>query len=269
MAADPVELIYRIFSIDLVYRVLSAFAILTGTYLVGKAVQGVLRQALRGAGIPRAEVLVVSAFSKYVILFLGLLASLEHLAIPVAPFLAAFGVLALIIGLASRNMIESLLSGFLLTASRPFEVGDLIGVNDVVGEVVEFDLMKTILKAEDGVIYVVPNSDIINSGVINLTPPGTKFKIDLEVEVSYGSDLASTRLAILDIVNSCPLLSRDQPVSVDIKRLDRRGVCLVLVFFVPRFSLKKEAASEVLEGLLNANREGKIKLAYEGALSVA
>jgi len=269
VVTSPVELIYRILSIELIYRILSALAILVGTYLVGGAIQRVLREALRKAGIPRAEVLVVSASAKYIMVFLGLLAALDTLAIPIAPFIGAFGILALIIGLASRNMIESIISGFILTTSRPFEIGDLIMVKEMVGEVMEFDLMKTSLKTDEGVVYVIPNSTILNSGLNNLTALGSRFKVDLRIRVSYDSDLEQTRLSILDVVNAYPMLSRDQPVSIDIESMGDKGICLDIGFFVPHLSLRKQAASKVLEGLLQAHREGKINLTYEGALSIA
>ncbi len=264
MSTSPSELIYRILSVELVYRVLSTLAIFVGTYIVGKAVEGVLKRALRRVGHPRAETFVVSASARYIILFLGLLAALENLAIPITPFLFAFGILVTIIGLASRNLIESLVSGFLLTASRPFEIGDLVMVEDTIGQVAEFDLMKVSLKTEDGAMHIIPNSTIANSGVTNLTALGNKFKVEMKIKLSYQSDLERTKLAILDIVNSYPSLSRDQPVSVDVEGLDEEGIYLELGFFVPSYSLKVEATSKVLEGLLQAQRDEKLFLAHRG-----
>jgi len=268
VVSDPLELFYRLVSIDLVYRVVFSFGILVGTYIVGRMIQKILRQALRKAAIPRAEVLVVSTSSKYIILFVGVLAALEILAIPIVPFLGAFGILALMIGLASRSLMESLISGFLLTASRPFEIGDIVMVGDIVGEVIEFDLMTTYMRTEDDIVSMVPNSTLVNSGFTNITAWGRGFKVDLTIKISYDSDLESTRLGILDIISSYPMLSRDQPVSIDTESIDEQGVSLSLGFFVPRFYLRREAASQVIEGLLQANREGKIRLAYEEAVRI-
>ena len=264
MSTSPSDLIYRILSVELIYRILSTLAIFLGTYIVGKAVEGVLKKTLRKVGHPRAETLVVSASAKYIILFLGLLAALENPAIPITPFLFAFGILSVIIGLASRNIIESLVSGFFLTASRPFEIGDLVTIEDTTGQVTEFDLMKTSLKTEDGVIHIVPNSAIVNTGVTNLTALGNRFKVEMKIKISYQSDLEHTKLAILDVVNSYPSLSRDQPVSVDIEGMDEEGITVGLGFFVPSFSLKEQAASKVLEGLLQAQKEERVNLAFKG-----
>ena len=106
--------------------------------------------------------------------------------------LVGAGFLGIVIGLASRKTLGSLMAGFVLMFSRPFEVGDWIRIGDEEGIVSDITLMSTRIQAFDGEYVVVPNDIVSNSTVRNRSRQG-QFRAEVEVGVDYDTDLERAR----------------------------------------------------------------------------
>lgn len=102
------------------------------------------------------------------------------------------GVLGIVLGLAARETIGSLISGFVLMFSRPFEVGDWIVVGEKEGAVTDITMTSTRILATDGEYVVVPNDSISNRIVTNRTRRG-RLRLEVEVGVEYDADVERVR----------------------------------------------------------------------------
>ena len=89
-----------------------------------------------------------------------------------AGLLTAAGASAVVLGFAFKDIGENFLAGIILAFNRPFEMGDTIMVNDLMGKVKGLDFRYTHIKTFDGRDVYVPNGDVLNESVINYTRDG-------------------------------------------------------------------------------------------------
>lgn len=111
-----------------------------------------------------------------------------HLDKAVTSLLAGVGVLGLALGFAFQDIAANFVSGIILAFRTPFQIGDIIEVNDIMGSVSRTNLRVTVIKSFTGQEVYVPNKDVLQAPIQNYTVLG-KRRIDLGVGVSYGDDL--------------------------------------------------------------------------------
>ncbi|WP_259536002.1 mechanosensitive ion channel family protein [Halalkaliarchaeum sp. AArc-CO] len=112
--------------------------------------------------------------------------------VDIAGLLVGAGFLGIVIGLAARKTIGSMLAGFVLMFSRPFEVGDWVAVDGDEGIVTDITMMSTRIQAFDGEYVVVPNDVVGNEIVANRSRNG-RLRTAVEVGVDYDVDLEHAR----------------------------------------------------------------------------
>lgn len=79
--------------------------------------------------------------------------------------LAGAGASTLILGFASQQLFNNLISGIFLVINRPFKIGDIIEVKDCRGKVLEISLNATVIQNEDGDKIIFPSSLILNDKI--------------------------------------------------------------------------------------------------------
>lgn len=107
--------------------------------------------------------------------------------------LAGAGVTAIIIGFAFRDIGENLLSGIMMAFSRPFNIGDVIEVNNFTGTVKALHMRNTHLRTFNGRDIYIPNANMIKSPLINYTQDGL-LRHDFTIGIDYNE-------AIPDVIN--------------------------------------------------------------------
>lgn len=117
--------------------------------------------------------------------------------------LAGAGVTALIIGFAFKDIGENLLSGMFLAFGRPFRIGDLIEVDQFLGNVRMLNLRNTQIRTFDGRDVFLPNSMLIKNPLTNYTKDGL-MRHDFMVGLDYGTNVVEAEKVILDVMNNHP-----------------------------------------------------------------
>jgi small-conductance mechanosensitive channel len=93
---------------------------------------------------------------------------------------AALGVGSIVIGLALQNAVGGVVSGLLLLAERPFEIGEWIVIGGQRGQVVEVNWRSVHLDTANG-LWIVPNATLAGDSFFNLTRGGGSFTNDIYV----------------------------------------------------------------------------------------
>ncbi len=73
---------------------------------------------------------------------------------------AAIAFIALAIGLAMNNVLGDFVAGGFLLGEKDFGPGFVVEAAGVKGTVMDVDMRKTRIKAEDGVLHVIPNKAV-------------------------------------------------------------------------------------------------------------
>jgi len=107
--------------------------------------------------------------------------------IQIGGILVGAGFLGIVVGMAARQTLGSLIAGFVLMFARPFEIGDWVQIGDNQGIVTKITIMNTHIRNFDGEHVVIPNDNVGQRAVINRSRDG-KLRVHVEVGVDYEAD---------------------------------------------------------------------------------
>jgi small conductance mechanosensitive channel len=121
------------------------------------------------------------------------------LGIDITAFAAIIAAAGLAVGLALQGSLSNFAGGVLIMVFKPYKIGDLVEAQGVIGEVSEIDIFNTRLVSPDNKKIIVPNGAMANGNIINYTAEG-KIRVDLEVGVSYDSDIKKAKEVLLKVL---------------------------------------------------------------------
>jgi small-conductance mechanosensitive channel len=107
--------------------------------------------------------------------------------------LTALGVGSLAVGLAAKETLANMISGFTLILDRNLRTGDRINLSGSIGDVEEIGLRSTRLRLLDGNTLIVPNFDLVNTKILNLT--GTANGLECATSIRVAIDAPFTKLS--------------------------------------------------------------------------
>lgn len=167
-------------------------------YLVVRYILRLMRTFFRGVETGRIQLQNFDsdwAMPTYKILRLLTIAFSVVIAYPYIPGSdsAAFKGVSLFLGvifsLGSSSFIANMMAGMAMTYRGAFKDGDVIRVGDVMGRVVETKLMITRVNTVKNESVVIPNSNILNSNVINYSVLAREQGLVIHSTVGIGYDV--------------------------------------------------------------------------------
>jgi len=90
---------------------------------------------------------------------------LDTVGLNVAPLIAAAGIAGVALGFGAQTLVRDFLAGFFILSEDQYGVGDVITIgSSPTGTVEEVTMRITRLRADDGVVWFVPNGEIKQLG---------------------------------------------------------------------------------------------------------
>lgn len=173
--------------------------LLVGWLVIGWLRKLVVKVLSRKMDIASAQFL--GQITRALLLVILFIAVLSQLGMNTTSLLAALGAAGLAIGLALKDSLQNLASGFLLVALKPFKKGDYIEGAGTAGSVDRLTMSHTYLKTPDNKIVMIPNSSLIHSNLVNYSTE-SKRRLDLFVRVSYDDDVLKVKSLLLELANA-------------------------------------------------------------------
>ncbi|WP_233488528.1 mechanosensitive ion channel family protein [Halodesulfurarchaeum formicicum] len=191
------------------------------------------------------------------------IAALSLWGIDLGGLLVGAGFLGIVAGLAAQQTLGSLIAGFVLMLSRPFEIGDWVEIGDHEGIVSEVTIVNTRLENFDGELVVLPNDAVGNATIVNRSTKG-RLRLRVEVGIDYSSDpehamnVAKEALSEVDNILSVP---RPRVIT---SRLDDSAIVLELRFWIDKPSARRraKAISAAIRAVSGAFQEAGIKIPF-------
>ena len=125
----------------------------------------------------------------------------------VTTLIAGAGVAAMAIAFAAQNTIANIFGALALISDRPFTIGDMISFNGKRGSVVAIGLRSTTLRTLDGTIWCVPNKEVAEASIENISKrPNIKwsFAVDLVYETTP-EQIKRAKEIVMEILLASPL----------------------------------------------------------------
>ena len=142
----------------------------------------------------------IATIVRYLLIILGLIIIFQTSGINLSALGLMVGALGVGIGFGLQSITNNFISGIIILFERPIKVGDRIELDDLAGNIVEISARATTIITNDNIAVIVPNSDFINSRVINWSHNNKEVRLNFPVGVSYKEDPAKIRTLLLEVV---------------------------------------------------------------------
>lgn len=206
-------------------RVLLALLVFfIGTQLI-KLLCRVLKKAMVRGNADVGVIQFLNSFVKislYVILIFFIASGFGLDAASVVALLGSAGVA---VGLAIQGSLSNFAGGVLILLLKPFKVGDYIVTTGGEGTVTEIQIFYTKLATGDNRLVVIPNGELSNSSMINVTAMPRR-RIDIPVGISYQADIRQAREVLLELLDDDDKVLQDQDKKVFVDNLGDSAVML-------------------------------------------
>jgi small-conductance mechanosensitive channel len=183
--------------------------------------------------------------------------------IQISDLLLGAGVLGIILGLAFQSTLGSILAGFVLMLSRPFEIGDWVRIGDHEGFITEISINHVRLRNLDGEHVVLPNEAVSNRTIVNRSDEG-KLRHTVEVGVDYDADPERAEAVAGDAIRDLDeIMSHPEPQVLPV-RFGDSAVVLELRFWIdnPTPQRRWRAAQAVIYAVKAAFEEEAVKIPF-------
>lgn len=168
---------------------------------------------------------------------------------------------------AAQESLNDILSGVMLSWSRPFDIGErvqIVGLN-ITGIIEDITVRHTIIRTFNHAKVVVPNS-VLNKQVIeNNSNSDSRAGSFLDVIISYGSDLDKAISILEQLVSEheLVLVTEETPIKVVIRDLTENGIALRVQIWTEDVGKNFEACSDLRLSLLKKFKENDIEIPYK------
>lgn len=178
---------------------------------------------------------IINLFSNAIfisVLTTGLFVSLSILNLDkaVTSLLAGVGIVGLALGFAFQEIASNFISGVILSINKPFTIGDIIAINDIVGTVEFISLRTTNVRTFQGQKVLIPNKIMFQNPIINYTENGQR-RVDLTVGVSYGEDLEFVQKIALQAIDTLDDILKDEKVQFFYTKFDESSVNFTIMYW--------------------------------------
>jgi small conductance mechanosensitive channel len=144
---------------------------------------------------------------------------------------AGLGFTSFVIGFATKDILNNLLSGVLILWQQPFRIGDYLFVGSNQGKVEHIGVRATKLRKDDGELVLIPNGDMYSSA-LTIRGAGAGRRMLLKISISYECDLARVKEIITDTLKVTAGVLDDPPTSVVVTDLTADGVNVSVYFWI-------------------------------------
>lgn len=192
----------------LIFFLLLTFFILAGI-IVRRAIN---RKIFKRFNVDEGTSYTLSRITQYIIITIGVLISFNFVGINLSSLTVIFGLLSVGIGFGLQNVTSNFISGLIILFERPISVGDRVMVNQIEGDIVEINIRATMVRTVNNISIVVPNSEFVSKDVINYSHGDPTYRLDVNVGVSYDSDLDTVLKALNEVaLNNSNVMKNPEP----------------------------------------------------------
>jgi potassium efflux system protein len=146
----------------------------------------------------------INTFIVYLIVAIGVLASVEAVGLGLGTITLFAGALGIGVGMGLQSMANNLTSGFTLIFTRALRKGDVVTTGDTIGIIQEVGIRATRMKTRDAVEYLVPNSEFVDGKLVNWTRSDPYTRMHVPIGVSYDADPEMVRGIMEEVAGTTP-----------------------------------------------------------------
>ncbi|MCR5625765.1 MAG: mechanosensitive ion channel family protein [Lachnospiraceae bacterium] len=205
---------------------LTVIVVIIGHYLI-KLARKILKHSLKKANIEDYIIHFIDSVVKIILYVLLIMTVASSFGVDATSIVAVVGSMGLTIGLALQGSLSNVAGGMLILLVKPFVIGDYIieSNNKLEGWVQSITIFYTTLKTIDRKKIMIPNGELANSSITNVTTFGHRM-VDLSFGISYDSDIKKAKEIVLKHLEDCPYKTQNPQIKVFVRELADSAVII-------------------------------------------
>jgi small-conductance mechanosensitive channel len=216
--------------------------------VVGAILARVTRNAIRTyagrANLPSNTVDLLGTTAQWAVFAIGVVVALTFVGLNLAPVWILIIIVAAVLIVGGRTLLEAFGAGVLLQTRSPFTSGDLVQLGDHQGVVKEINSRVVVLDAIDGRRVFLPNQQVLANPIVNLTHRKLRMST-LYLDVTYSTDLdRACDVARASLEDLEQVLSRPAP-GAEVMSFEASAIRIQLRFWHPSDLPSEWAAVDV------------------------
>jgi small-conductance mechanosensitive channel len=218
---------------------------------------------LANSGLDRSLQYAISQIVSNVVLIVGVLIVLENTGIHLGALTVFAGAVGVGVGFGLQNIASNFISGLVILAERPITIGDRVEVAGIAGQVQQIRARSTVIRTNDNITMIVPNTKFIDSPVTNWTYGDPRVRFRIPVGVAYGSDIHKVREALLAAGRENPNTLKDPAPNVFLDKFGENAIDFELVVWSSEMSYRpRRFRSDLNFAIEQKFREAGIEIAF-------
>jgi small-conductance mechanosensitive channel len=186
------------------YRLGQSLLVIISLYFLYKTIMRFIEQKGRELKFEPHVVNILRLVVRVVSLIVGTTAILTIFDVPPDLFVGGSALLGAALGFGSSQTINNIVAGFYVLVSQPFKVKDYVKIGDLEGQVEEISINYTNLYTPTFNLLKVPNTQVMNSRILNLTHEGViKYTFTLSFGIDYSDSELSKKVIAPSIKEFC------------------------------------------------------------------
>jgi small-conductance mechanosensitive channel len=239
-------------------------ALLVGVFwLSSRTKRFLFNRFLARSGLDRALQHAIAQIVGYVVLIVGILVVLDNTGIHLGTLAVFAGAVGVGVGFGLQNIVSNFISGLVILAERPITIGDRVEVAGIVGQVERIRARSTVIRTNDNIAMIVPNTKFIDSPVTNWTYGDPRVRFRIPVGVAYGSDISKVCEALLAAGRENPNTLPEPAPSVFLEKFGDNSIDFELVVWSSEMSARpRRYRSDLNFAIEQKFREAGIEIAF-------
>ena len=215
------------------------------------------------SGLDRALQYAIAQIISNVVLVVGIFIVLENTGIHLGALAVFAGAVGVGVGFGLQNIASNFISGLVILAERPITIGDRVEVAGITGQVQQIRARSTIIRTNDNITMIVPNTKFIDSPVTNWTYGDPRVRFRIPVGVAYGSDISNVCEALLAVGRENPQTLKEPAPSVFLEKFGDSSIDFELVVWSSEMSARPSRYRSDLNFAIEQKfREAGIEIAF-------
>jgi potassium efflux system protein len=204
----------------------------------------------------------ISMLIRYLIIVIGVFTALAIINIDFTSVKVLIGALGVGIGFGLREIVNNLISGFILLWDKTIVQNDLIEVNGLLGRVETVGIRTTIIRTFNNVEVIVPNTNLVNNELINYTHSDSIIRIDIPVGVSYSSDPFEVKKVLIENLSKLEGVLKNPAVDVFFTNFGESSLDFEVAIWIDDPLKKKNIESEARYAIWKILKENNIEIPF-------
>lgn len=237
--------------------IIAGIVVLLIFYFLAKLIRAIFWSASKRTSLDNRLRILFSRIIGVFVIILGIFTCLTVI-IPSFNFgdlIAGLGFTSFVVGFATKDILNNLLSGVLILWQQPFQIGDYVFIGSNQGKVEYIGVRATRLRKDDGELVLIPNGDMY-SNALTIRSAGAERRMILKINIDYNADIAQTKQLISNVLNKSEGVVEEPQPKVVVTDLTSDGINLSIYFWI---NTDKNSPMAVLDEVAT-----EIKIALSG-----